>query len=224
MCQASSGTAHVAPYVAVTTFLTASRARLRRARPGRARPDRMRGRGSDRGIRELARGETASSSPGGGRGDSPAPGGSLPRPAGQSPPGAALPPVGIPAPRKQAVPAPTRPPGPRLHEPAGPFSPRRALCRRAKITVKSARCARVLRTALRAAQDCDLPLQDPAPIRRTGGRAGVFITCSPRRARLNAPADHICPAHPVNDEPVPEVSLRFNSAGQTALLDSAGVC
>ena len=33
MCQASSGTAHVAPYVTVTTFPTASRAHLRRAGP-----------------------------------------------------------------------------------------------------------------------------------------------------------------------------------------------
>jgi len=36
-------------------------------------------------------------------------GGSLPRPAGGSPPGAALPPVGSPGTRGQPVPAPTRP-------------------------------------------------------------------------------------------------------------------
>ena len=41
-----------------------------------------------------------------------------------------------------------------------PSSSRRASCRRAKITFKSARCARVLRMALRATLDTDLPRQD----------------------------------------------------------------
>ncbi len=42
---------------------------------------------------------------------------------------------------------------------AGPSSSRRASCRRAKITVKSAPYDRVLRMALRATPDCDLPRQ-----------------------------------------------------------------
>jgi len=52
---------------------------------------------------------------------------------------------------------------------ARPSSSRRALCRRARITVKSAPYGRVLRMALRATLECDLPRQDR---RLTGGRGG----------------------------------------------------
>ena len=63
--------------------------------------------------------------------------------------------------------------GPRRYAPlvatpartAGPSSSRRASCRRAKITVKSAPYGRVLRMALRATLECDLPRQNPAPIK-----------------------------------------------------------
>ena len=57
--------------------------------------------------------------------------------------------VGRPAPAGQAVPAATHP-RPRPRDQAGPSSSRRASSRRAKITVKGARYARVLRMALRA--------------------------------------------------------------------------
>jgi hypothetical protein len=42
-----------------------------------------------------------------------------------------------------------------------PSSSRAASCRRAEITVKTARCARALAVALRASLECDLPRQDP---------------------------------------------------------------
>src|SRR5258708_568752 len=86
---------------------------------------------------------------------------------------------------------PTRPQlfGPRPGVP-GPPSPRRAFSCRAKITVKSARCARVLRMALRATPDCDLPRQDPAPIGRTDrtrlGWPKQRAGSEPRRRALNA--------------------------------------
>ena len=86
---------------------------------------------------------------------------------GGSPLGSAPPPGQQARTRRQAVPAATRPRGPRPRELTGPSSSRRAFSRRAKITVKSARCARVLRTAPRAALDSDLPRQTLAPIRRT---------------------------------------------------------
>jgi hypothetical protein len=75
---------------------------------------------------------------------------------------------------------------------AGPPSSHRAFCRRVKITVKSARCARVLRMALRATPDCDLPRQDPAPIRRTGAdstrlAAMPFRYYPARHPELNRP-------------------------------------
>jgi hypothetical protein len=61
-----------------------------------------------------------------------------------------------------------RSPGGRSCKSWRPSSSRQSSCRRAKITVKCARCAHVLRMALRATLDTDLPRQDPAPIRRTG--------------------------------------------------------
>jgi len=150
----------------VTTFSTASRARLRRAgpsSPGRVRP---------RGTRDHPEAARAGAGPlpkpdgiGGHHADSGA--GGVPRPTGGSPPGAAPPPGQQARTRRQAVPAATHPRGPRPRELTRPSSSRRAFSRRAKITVKSARYARVLRTALRAALDCDLPRQTLAPIRRT---------------------------------------------------------
>jgi hypothetical protein len=131
----------------MSNFCTSSRARLRRARPGRARPKPRAGtRKSAEGNRELERREPPA--PGGGAGDSPTPGRLPPHPQAAGTRSNAPP-----------VTAPT--------QLTGPPSPRRAFCRRAKITVKSARYARVLRMALRATPDCDLPRQDPVAIRRT---------------------------------------------------------
>ena len=51
---------------------------------------------------------------------------------------------------------------------AGPSSSRRAVCRRAKITVKSAPYGRVLRMALRATPDSDLPRQESGTYQEDG--------------------------------------------------------
>ena len=59
---------------------------------------------------------------------------------------------------------------------AGPSSSRRALCRRAKITVKSAPYGRVLRMALRATPDCDLPRQRSGSYREDGEETRRFDT------------------------------------------------
>ncbi len=57
---------------------------------------------------------------------------------------------------------------------AGLSSSRRASCRRAKTTVKSAPCGRVLRMALRATLECDLPRQ----------RTGIYQEDVPNSTRL----------------------------------------
>jgi hypothetical protein len=73
-----------------------------------------------------------------------------------------------------------------------PSSSRQPSCRRAKITVKCARCARVASAmALRATLDTDLPRQDPAPIRRTGilPRMPYHLyikSCMPRNSEIVA--------------------------------------
>ncbi len=92
--------------------------------------------------------------------------------------------------------------GDRASKPAGPSSSRRAFFRRAKITVKSARYARVLRMALRATPDCDLPRQDLAPIRRTDQtRLDPFSGSSFYRTRGQHPSTtapplgHRCSGH-----------------------------
>jgi hypothetical protein len=61
-------------------------------------------------------------------------------------------------------------------ERAGPSSSRRAFSRRAKITVKGARCARVAGAmALRATLDTDLSRQRSGTCREDGGRADSYI-------------------------------------------------
>ena len=90
---------------------------------------------------------------------------------GGSPLGSAPPPGQQARARRQAVHAATHPRGLTTARTGRAVLSRRAFSRRAKITVKSARYARVLRTALRAALDCDLPRQTLAPIRRTGESA-----------------------------------------------------
>jgi hypothetical protein len=120
----------------VTTFYTASRARLRRARPGGA-PAEVACKDAEvtRPKYDLEH-ETAHARAGN-RGTRLLQGGSLPRPTGGSPPGAALPPVGCPEPADSRYPL-QRAHGDRaLQDLAGPSSPRRAFCRRAKITVKT---------------------------------------------------------------------------------------
>ena len=57
-----------------------------------------------------------------------------------------------------------------------PSSSRQASSRRAKITVKGARYARVARDGASATLDSDLPRRDPAPIRRTGPDPSAFET------------------------------------------------
>ncbi len=117
-CQASSGTAHPSLALAGETFFTSSRARLRRARPGGC-PARLRAatrkpqRKSRTGAEGYRHGQAV------GRGTRPLRGGSLPSPTGGSPPGAALPPGGCPAPagrryrlQRTPVTAPARSGGP----------------------------------------------------------------------------------------------------------------
>jgi hypothetical protein len=162
----------------VTTFPTASRARLRRARPDRARPGLMHGRRkSPDGIASWSRGNTAAGWRGN-RGARLLRGGSMPRPTGGSPPGAAMPPVGCPRARRQAVPAPTR------RQLPSPASPNRAALPAPGILSprKDHRQGHVASgDGASATLDADLPRQNPAPVGRTDRtRLGPHVT------RLNA--------------------------------------
>jgi hypothetical protein len=121
----------------VRTSSTTSRARLRCARPCRARPGRARTR-RRQAKSQPERGKSTGTAWRWRRGTSLHRGVSMPRPMGGSPPGAALPPVGCPRTRRQPVADSNAPPVPRLQDDPGPFSPRRAFCRRAKIAVKGA--------------------------------------------------------------------------------------
>jgi hypothetical protein len=86
-CRTSSGAGHCSIGRPVTTFSTASRARLRRAKPGRARPDRMqRTRKSSKGIASW-RESGDCQKPGGMAGDSPARGRQPAAPYGRKPTG-----------------------------------------------------------------------------------------------------------------------------------------
>jgi hypothetical protein len=67
---------------------------------------------------------------------------------------------------------------------ARPSSSRRALCRRAKITVKSAPYGRVLRMALRATPDCDLPRQRSGSYQEDGGEDAAFWTLKGSRSAI----------------------------------------
>ena len=82
----------------------------------------------------------------------------------------ALPPGGLPAPAGRRLRAPTLPDD-RARTAAGPSSTRRAFSRRARSS-KCARCARVLRMALRATLDCDLPRQDLGTYPQDGTKDG----------------------------------------------------
>jgi hypothetical protein len=157
----------------VRTFSTDfSRARLRRARPSGP------GRGSEpdawitRGVRERSRVPRRWWL--GWRGVSPLRGGSLARCLKRCrAPARAAAAASLPRVRHLAVPAVTHP-GDRACKSDQASSSRRASCRRAKITVKSARGARVLRTALCAALECDLPRQRTGTCQEDGGRAEAF--------------------------------------------------
>jgi hypothetical protein len=138
--------------------------------PGRAVPglDQMRGHGSHRGETRTGPGKPPDARAGS-RGDAPTPGRQPAAPYGREPTGRGAATGRLPRSRRQAVPRSNAPRGDRACKNGpGPSSSRRAFCRRAKITVKSARCARVLRMALRATPDCDLARQDPGKYQEDG--------------------------------------------------------
>jgi hypothetical protein len=123
------------PCRAVRTFLTSSRARLRRARPSGLRPGSRRGTREHRGsARAGVRTEPVAGWGGGHGGDSGA--GGLPRPAGREPSGrgAATRSAG-PHPQAGSSRSNARADAPRPRELAVPSSSRRTFSRRAKITV-----------------------------------------------------------------------------------------
>ncbi len=166
--QQSVGVGHFGRFQPVTTFSTASRARLRRA-SGTAsatlRAQAARHQAADPAQRPRPAARVAGSAAAGG--------GSVAASSGRKPCVAAAASRGLPAPGRcryrpsRLVTVPARA--------DRPSSSRQPSCRRAKITVKGARCARVADAmALRATLDTDLPRQDTAPIRRTGKKSRSF--------------------------------------------------